>query len=401
MRWIANALLKLRLTAPLRGLGIRVPWLLKEIEQEWFGGVSLSWDAEEVEEAFDVATRIRGLKWVLGNVIDRRPFAQFPDIGRRGGYQEFLRVYWFGIRMASVIGATRANDLIARVIAGDADASEEATAIHLLRSRNRGRDLEIEPHVKVGERDKNPDFRIRQGHERWVYGEVTRLHRSDSSSRVQGLLARIVDGIMVMERPFLLEIMLNREPVAEEEQGIVSSALAACDAANGNRINVADVASILVKAGDPRVAVPSLTPEDRQPRMAISRAVVGPGRPNRQLIARVPFADQRAEDILHREARQLPRNECGLVMVNVNAEPTAFESWSERVPERFKGGQLTRVAGVILFMHATTAGERGLIWAPYVRLISNPRAAVPLPAWITQTVTGIRENTRRRTGGYD
>lgn len=166
-------------------------------------------------------------------------------------------------------------------------------------------------------------------------------------------------------------------------------------------VTVADVATILVKSGDPRVVVPSLIPDDNQPRMAIARAIVGPGTPNRQLIARVPFADQRAEDILRHEARQLPEKKCGLVMVNVNLQPTAFESWSERIPQRFTPGQHTRVAAVILFMHATSSSEHGLIWVPHVKLIPNPYAAVPMPGWIQERVTTIREKTRRVVGRPD
>jgi hypothetical protein len=69
-------------------------------------------------------------------------------------------------------------------------------------------------------------------------------------------------------------------------------------------------------------------------------------------------------------------------MVIVNSHPTAFESWSERIPQRFTPGQHTRVAAVILFMHATSPSEHGLIWVPYLKLIPNPYAAVPLPTWI-------------------
>lgn len=205
---------------------------------------------------------------------------------------------------------------------------------------------------------------------------------------------------MSVERPFLLEVVLNREPTAEEEEAIVRCAVAAAHAGDGVPARVSDVASILVKTGDPRLVVPTPLPDDDRPRMAISRAILGPGAPNRQLVARVPFAEPRAEEILRYKAKQLPANECGLLLVNVNSQPSAFESWGKRIPERFTPGQYTRVAGVILFMHAMTAGEDGgLVWIP--KLIPNPNAAVPLPAWVSEAIARIRENTRRRTGGPD
>jgi hypothetical protein len=382
---------------------LAIPWTFEEILKEWFGGgVHIRWDQNDVEWAFNLAARIRGLDWVLGEERDTAAFKRFPGIGRRGGYQEFLRVYWFGIRMASIVDAPGAEDLIERVIKNDPDSSEEATAIHFLRASHPESELEIGPSVTVGSRERKPDFRIRKRQEPWVYVEVTKLHSSNASIRVQELLGRVVDGVMSVEHPFLLEVILDREPTAEEEDAIVSGAVAAARAAgDGSRTTVADVASILVKSGDPRVVVSSAISDDDRPRMAISRAILGPGAPNRQLVARVPFAEPRAEEILRYKAKQLPANECGLLMVNVNSQPTAFESWSKRIPERFTPQQHTRVAGVVLFMHATSAGEQGLIWVPYVKLIANPYAAVPLPSWISERVAQIGENTLRLTGRRD
>jgi hypothetical protein len=84
-------------------------------------------------------------------------------------------------------------------------------------------------------------------------------------------------------------------------------------------------------------------------------------------------------------------------MVNVNRQPSAFESWSGRVPQRFTAGQHIRVAAVILFMHSTVPATDGLAWLPFVRLIPNPHACTPLPAWIADTVDALRAETRRGT----
>src|SRR2546430_15508928 len=106
MDFLARVLFRLRLSGLLRRLWARVPWTFEEIEREWFGSAHLPWDRADVEVAFNLATKLRGLAWVLGPERDMRPFAAFPDIGPRGGYSEFLRVYWFGKRMASIVGAS-------------------------------------------------------------------------------------------------------------------------------------------------------------------------------------------------------------------------------------------------------------------------------------------------------
>jgi hypothetical protein len=398
---LARLLYALRVSSRLRAIGVPVLWTLEEIERAWFGSVRLNWERVAVEAAFNQATRMRGYAWVVGPKRDLTPFAAFPGIGPHGGYQEFLRVYWFGKRMASIVGTKGSDDLIRHVIDGDPDADEEATAIDLLRSSHPETKLEVEPLVKVGTRDRKPDFRIKKGDQPWVYCEVTRLHSSAASVRVHQLLARLGQAVMTVDQPFLLEVLLNREPTDSEEEVLLSEARKACVGSAGVSVDVGDFATVLVKAGTASVVVPSIIPNDRRPRMALSQAVVGPGQSNRQIVLRIPFADERAEDILAREARQLPKDECGLLMVNVNSQPGAFESWGERVPQRFTPRQHTRVAGVILFMHATYPTEQGLIWSPFVKLIANPHAVVQLPAWITSTIDEIRNKTHRVTGRPD
>ena len=364
-----------------------MPWTFEEIEREWFGDAHLAWDEGDVVRAFDLAEQLAGRDWVLGNEVDPALACAFPGIGRRGGYQEFLRVYWFGKRAASIVGARGADAFIQRLIANDPSTSEEASAIHLLRAGNPDTELEVAPTIAVGTRNRQPDFRIRKPPEEWVYVEVTALNQSTASVQTLALLQRVAERVISVDAPFLLEIVLSRDPTPSEEEQVMTEAEIACREAQGHQRDIADVASILVKAGDPQVVIPSLIENDGRPRMAVSRALIGPGQPNRQMIARIPFQDQRAEDTLRIEARQLPRNECGVVMVNVNRQPTAFESWSLRVPERFAGGQHTRIAAVVLFMHATIPTNEGLAWLPFLRVIPNPRATKPLPPWVVETLT--------------
>lgn len=393
-----KSFLQIRLSPLLRGLGFAVPWTFEEIQREWFGGAQLFWDRDDVVRAFNLAESIRGRDWVLGREVDVAAFSAFTGIGRRGGFWEFLRVYWFGKRMASIVGTLGCDDLVKRLMTDDSAASEEATAIHLLRSRQPDTELQIAPKVRVGNRVKQPDFRLRKVGGPWIYVEVTTLNESTASIQIQRLLQRVAEGVMKVDREFLLEIVFNRDPTASEEEELLSEAKAACDAADGHRKNVGDFAYILVKSGDPSVVIPSLIPDDNRPRKDISWSLVGAGQPNRQMVARFPFQDQRAEAILRSEASQLPKNECGIVMVNANQQPSAFEYWSQRVPERFATGQHTRVAAMILFMHSTYPIDRGLVWIPIVKLIPNPRARIPLPSWIIDTVDGIHADTRRLIG---
>ena len=368
-------------------------WTRHEISVQWFGD-QVRGLPDDAPEAFDVAERIRGLTWVLGREFEFGGM-KLPGVGVRGGYNEFLRVYWFGKRMQSVTAAAGTNSLVNRLLAGDAAADAELTAIYLLRSHQLDSELEIGPTIVVGDRSRQPDFRIRCGEDAWTYVEVTQLQDSRASERVLRLLDSVSARVISIPRPFILEIVFIREPTEGECGLLVQEAHRACDAAAGERREVSDVAVLFVKEGNANAVVPSILPDDARPRMAISRSVVGPDEMNRQIVVRVPYADERAEDILSIEARQLPKHESGVVMVDATRQRTAFSSWSARIPQRFTPLQHTRVAGVILSAFATIPTSEGLAWLPSVALLSNPHAEKPLAGWLVESIESTRADARR------
>ncbi len=231
----------------------------------------------------------------------------------------------------------------------------------------------------------------------WTYVEVTQLNRSEASNRTLEILQRIADHVISVLKPFQLEVVFWREPMEGEEDDLARQACEVCQAADGNSHDVGDLASIIVKSGDPAVVIPSILP-DNGTRMALAQSIVVPGHPNRQIVVRLPFADQRGEDILTAEARQLPRGASGLIMVNAGGQPTVFESWTQLVPRRFTPAQHTRVGGVLLFMNAITGTAQGVKWLPFLKMIPNPHARVSLPTWISEVVEETCTETRRQTG---
>src|SRR5207253_10226970 len=110
------------------------------------------------------------------------------------------------------------------------------------------------------------------------------------------------------------------------------------------------------------------------PMYAMARTFQVPGQSTKQVLARMPFSDQRAEDVINSEARQLPNDTPGLIMVEVTAQPTALSSWEALAQRRFTATQHTRVGGIILFMHATQPVDQGLAFLPHIKLITNPDA---------------------------
>jgi hypothetical protein len=367
-----------------------MPWTLEEIEREWLGGEHVQLPSVDVVRAFDAAERVRGREWVLSTT-------SLPGGGRQWGFVPFLRVYSFGQRVQAISGAPGAAALLQRLVQCDAAAEGELTAIYLLRSRHPEAETEIEPEVTVGGRRRHPDFRIRSGAARWTYVEVTQLNPSAASEGTQDVLRRLAEHAMTILRPFVLEVVLWRDPAEDEADELVTQLREACAAPEGERRDIRDIASVVVKSGDPSVVIPSILPKDDGTRMSLAQSIVGPGQPSRQIVVRAPFADQRAEVILSAKARQLPKDESGLVMVDVSAQPTALDSWARLVPRRFTPVQHTRIGGVSLFMTATMLAAQGVMWLPLVKLIVNPHARVSLPGWIAAAVEDTRAETQRLT----
>jgi hypothetical protein len=365
-----------------------MPWTFDEIEKNWLGGPRLPLQPEDVEGAFAAAEQARGREWVLNST-----FQQVYTLGKR--------MQSVGDLMQAITGAPGADELMKKVLQEDVGADSELEAAHFLRSRRPETEIEIGPIVQVGNRERRPDFRIRSKTASWTYVEVTQLNQSAASAGTQDALRRVASQVISILQPFLLEIVFWRDPTDGEEDELVRQACEACHAAAGDRRDVGDLASLIVKSGDPAFLIPSILPENDGTRMAIGMSIGMPGEPKRQIIVRAPFADQRAETVLTAEAKQLPKDESGLVMVDVRRQQTAFASWAKLIPPRFTPAQHTRIGGVLLFAVSTAITAQGWMNVTLVKLIPNPHARLPLPAWIAEVVEETRAESRRHMQCHD
>jgi hypothetical protein len=238
--------------------------------------------------------------------------------------------------------------------------------------------------------------------EPWTHVEVTALWPSNASELAQTLVARLAEHVMQSIESFVVEVVLSRIPTDQEIEAICAAAIRECARLEPRQINAQDLALIIVKPClDVSVFSPTPISGDQIARLAIGRAFCGPDLPSRQVIVRMPFSDERAEEILNAEAQQLPRDTAGLVMVDVMRQPTAISSWEALALRRFTSTQHTRVGGIVLFMYATRLTDQGLELLPHVKLIRNPHAHIPLPDWIIETINATREQIRAMTGRPD
>jgi hypothetical protein len=210
-------------------------------------------------------------------------------------------------------------------------------------------------------------------------------------TRVRGILQQIVERVASVPNPFMLEIVFGREPTTDEHEDLIQRA---CDACRGpeRRLDVSDLASLILKAGDPAAIVPSVLPAGDGARLSIAM-VVTPGAANRQVVARIPFADQRAFGVIDREYGQLPEDGPGLLIVDVRGHGSAFQSWPVEALQCMTPTLYTRLSAVLLFSTALCATSPNYMLQTTLKLIQNPHAARPLPLWIA----GAAEQSRSIT----
>jgi hypothetical protein len=106
------------------------------------------------------------------------------------------------------------------------------------------------------------------------------------------------------------------------------------------------------------------------------------GRPRNHVSVRFPFTDERGEGILREEAKQLPKDGPGLIMINVANNPGNFDAWASFIAPRFRRDIHTRVSAVCLFSEGI--GDAGKRYSYFIegRLLLNDQARYRLPAWI-------------------
>lgn len=352
-------------------------WTIEEIERDWGATSSLP---SIVVDAFERVERILGREWIAAT--------RECSGGQVQGPAPLLEVVSMGGRL-SVLDAIKeeGEQLTRKLKQHDASAEAELTALHLFHSRNRRAEIKLEPDVVAGGSVRRADFRIRAPDEVWTYVEVTRPNISEARERITAVLDRITDLVREVKREFALEVFFRREPEDEEVAPLLVRIRQFCAHGKAEQEEVDGLALLLLSDVRPG----QITPHDEHeqlatPRLGAAKVIGGGTEPRRHIVARVPYADQRADKFLADEAAQLPRDYPGLIMVDASGEPTAFASWGPMLSRRFQPNIHTRVSGLCLFAPQVLPMRDTLLWVPQVRLHLNPHAKRALPQWMQQAL---------------
>jgi hypothetical protein len=135
-----------------------------------------------------------------------------------------------------------------------------------------------------------------------VYVEVTRTDISEAHDRVTAVLNTLSAVIESITKPFDLEVFLRREPTDDEVNTSLTRISSFCAAADSGREELPDGLGMLLLSGVPSgPIVPNDPGEEKRPRLGQARVKLDQGVLTRRVVVRLPYSDERAENLLRRD----------------------------------------------------------------------------------------------------
>jgi hypothetical protein len=348
-------------------------WTYEEIRSPNFLGEGLlNIPPSEIVDAFDLCEKLLGLDWI------------YASFAAGSGAYPTLQVVSAGKNLSCLGEVKGAQNLIEKIKGGELYAIAELKAVNLLRTP--GDAVELEPLIRVGNR--RCDFRIRRGAADWVYVEVSRPDTSDVRARLESMMESILSRIISIDKAFTLELYFRQEPDDDDLEGIFEAAQALCEEAPDEGVPLQrelpnELGRMFMNDRPPGLIVIEKREERNGPMLCTARTITGPWTKNRHVILRMPYIDQRAEQFLKTEAKQLPTDAPSLIMFDMTTISGGLDGWESAIRRRLQPTLHTRVGGVFLFSSAVQPTESGLAVKTATRKIPNPHAAIQLPEWLS------------------
>jgi hypothetical protein len=353
-----------------------MPWTWKRIEKEWLADGRVAHISEVTIDSFKEVERVLGAGWI-------------DDVRKKGrGSIPAASIVGTGQQLRSLRRVVNPADIVQKLRDDNRSAWGELAAIHALAGHREDVEIEVGPEVKVKGKPKKPDFRLRCNGDAWTYVEVSRPNTSEERRHLQTIMNRITTVLSTVEGHYVLEVYLRREPTPDELDIIIERGTDLCRQSGVVQEDLPNQLGLLVTNDMPiGVVIPKeRDPGNRRPVLGMSRGVVTNGVPERHVLVRLAYSDQRAEALLRNEARQLPTDSPGLIVLETGATGGSAREWLEVFGHRLQPGLHTRVGAIMLVSSGieTTAG--GATWKQTTHGIVNPHAALPLPQWIAEVV---------------
>jgi hypothetical protein len=353
-----------------------VTYTWNEIRDGWLQDGRIAHSPDEIVEAFNRAERVFGRDWVDAKLTP------MPNLSTHGALVTLTVVDW-GRLLGCLEDVGNADPLLARLRAGRSDALAELRAISLLRATRADVQVELEPVVTIAGRDRKPDLRVRVGEEPWTYAEVTKPDTSEARERVRAVAVTVCGVVDVVPGEYAVEVFLRREPTDAEVDTLKEHVEEACRLQEVLTLELpSGLGTLFLNQTPPGQVVLDDHGEQYVPRIGVSRALGDAGGARRHIAMRVPFSDSRADDFLRREARQLPPNAPGLVMIDMAEASGGMRTWRPLLRRRLQPNLHTRVGAICLFRAGVYPSDAGESTRIETKVLVNAHATTELPTWL-------------------
>ncbi len=288
------------------------------------------------------------------------------------------------MRLATLETIVGAEKLVDNIRQKSRDSEAELTAIYILRFSDRAAQFQLFPEVG----NRKADFCVRDAtEEQWTTVEATHPNTSKEHDRVQSVLKALSTALAKFDQTFTLDVLFRREPTQGETENLCRHVPEFCKLEGQQQADLTEGLGTLLLNKTPLGQVKKWTFVDRgdAPIMGLAHIEIRGG-VHRQVSVNVPFTDERAEDILRSEARQLPERGVGFIMIDVGDVIGSFQDWEAIFQRRFQPTQHTRVSAVCLFEAISGPTDTGYDWMLRTQLITNPHTQFKLPDWINEAV---------------
>ena len=349
-------------------------WLWESIHNEWLLGGSIGVQQDDIVAAFNTAERILGNDWINRYRI--------TAVGVVAGAAPTLSVVATGRALAVIEGRPGAPQLVERLKAGDRAAFAELRAIYMCCV---GLDVELEigPDVRVGQHARKPDFRVRQQAAPWAYVEVAAPDISELRQQAEEMMAELASILPAVPSNTAIDLFLRRDIGEAEVESMKEQMLHLATNGVAGDYDI-DFAVISVNMSHPSTIEPrEFGAEPYTPRLGLAKAESVGGQPaNKRVSIRYPYSDERAEEFLASEAKQLSRESPGLVMLSLSGTVAPFRAWRPLLLRRLQPNLHTRVSAICLFHSGIETTASGEDVVTHMSLIENAHALHQLPAWV-------------------
>ncbi len=203
--------------------------------------------------------------------------------------------------------------------------------------------VEFEPQVKVKEKIKRPDLRVKFA-DNWIYFEETKLQSSQHQKHIRSVIEKICSLTKSITQSINIEVVLLRDDISIRKiNDIIREIVLISNNPNQpQEILIGDYAQIYTyKKGQKKPSIP-----DRRPALCQTALKVGDGIECHINIQQY-FPDTRIEKII-KKSKQLSPKECNIVLLDVSNELVRIKELSKLVKQILLPTKHRRINGVLL-----------------------------------------------------